>query len=147
MLIYFNKHYKRSYFLLTLPIKIAVHIIAIFTLIQHSFDEWKHWIRPVQKKQNTYLYIGAKEHFHNLSALAEQWGLRIEFMEGDETSLPEGHLADHAGTGKYRYIVYDTELFSMADILDFFQRSQKPLIGTYYPKRNILITNEKTYTL
>lgn len=145
MLIYFNKHYKHSYFLLTIPIRIAVNIIAIFTLIQHTFDEWKRWIRPVQKKQNTFLFIGTEEHYQKLTRMAEQWGLKIEFCQGNEQENPEGHLTHNID--KFKYIIYDTEVYSMKQILSNFEQSQKPLIGTYSAQRNILITNEKTYTV
>ena len=73
--------------------------------------------------------------------------LNIDFKEGNQQDCPDGHAAGNCDTGKYRFIVYDTSVYTMKQILANFQKTRKPLIGTYNAEKKILITNEKTYTV
>lgn len=148
MLIFFNKHFKKSYFLLALPVRLTIYIIALYALIYHTLERWRHWLRPARSEEANYLFIGHKKHFADVRKIAQQWGFNVDCLEGDMQSRPEGHAEASLNAEKYKFAVYDTSCYSISRILQNFETLPGVcLLGTYYPKRRILITNQRTFTL
>ena len=75
--------------------------------------------------------------------LAADKHLRMDFVVGDETHLPEGHLDPFLQGRSFDYVVYDTEAYSYAHILRLMyrgERGHKARLGTYSMETGKLIT-------
>lgn len=148
MLIFFNKHFKKSYFLLAIPVRLTIYIMALYALIYHTLERWRHWLRPARSEEADYLFIGQKKHFADVRKIAQGWGFNVDCLEGDMHSRPEGHADAALDVKKYKFAVYDTSCYTTSRILQNLEaRPGACLLGTYYPKRRILITNQRTFTL
>lgn len=148
MLIFFNKHFKKSYFLLAIPVRLTIYVFALYSLIYYTLEKWRHWLRPARSEEANYLFIGQKKHFADVRKMAQQWGFNVDCIEGDMQSRPDGHADASLNVKKYKFAVYDTSCYTISRILQNFEtRPGICLLGTYYPKRRILITNQRTFTL
>lgn len=146
MLIFFNKHFKKSYFLLAIPVHFAIYVIAIYSLIAYNFERWHNWLRPEHNEDVNYLFLGLKVHFSEVKQMAMQWGWKVHCKEADGQKMTERFNFD-IPTGKYQYVVYDTDAFSLEQILQHLEASDHScLVGTYYPQRRTLITGQKIFT-
>lgn len=150
MLIFFRKHYGHLGFWLSIPINAAIYIKATFELARMSH----HYINKVlgfrgkrKKTTSRYLFIGSAKSLASCRLIAEKKGLEADYIECDENSNPDGHLAiPHAGNKNNPvYAVYDTSSYKYEKILEIFSRHPQKhvFIGTYNPKYNFIITNKE----
>jgi N-acetylglucosaminyl-diphospho-decaprenol L-rhamnosyltransferase len=147
MLIFFNKHFKRSYFLLSVPVHLAIYAIAFYSLIAYNFERWRNWLRPEHNENVNYLFLGQESHFKEVKLMAMQWGWNVHCEVADGQSLTR-EPGQNTSADKYQYVVYDTDAFSMEQILQHLEASDHNCsVGTYYSKRRTLITGQKIFTL
>ena len=148
MLIFFRKHYGGMNALWRLPIKTAIYMKALGSLIGTT-------IRATRKKLGFRISI-AKSFPHYIFAVGEDVVEKCQHLATDNALVAEDRVTEKddlerthtelikqfGGKGKNYCIVYDTELFSYQDILNVF--AQQPLqnihIGFYHKKENRIIT-------
>ena len=69
------------------------------------------------------------------------------FLQGDEATLPNGHLSGDIDLSKYNTVVYDTDAYSYETILKLLQ--QNPVkglrLGTYSTKTKKFITEKSVH--
>ena len=82
-----------------------------------------------------------------MKKLASQWSLSVDYKAGDCVSLPQGHNTEGIDKNKYQCIIYDDEAYPMSEILSNFENSRQGEIGMFYPKKKIIITNDKIFEL
>ena len=74
--------------------------------------------------------------------------MTAEFVEADEKTMPQGHLAADLHFTDYDWVVYDVDVYSYQRILALLQEGcgQKPLhLGTYSRQWGHLITHKKIW--
>lgn len=147
MLIFFRKHYRHYNILLSLPIKSAILMRAAMALVMQQMRELNRFLHPRQSKDETesMLYIGRASDA--VRQLAEEYGLNMDYLSADESFLPQGHLSSQLANRSYGCVVYDTMNFSVHTFLRLFESSVHPHchIGTFNPKRGVLITPSRVF--
>lgn len=126
MLIFFRKHYSHLSFLVTVPIKMAIYFRAFIALIFMLTDKMRTSLGFDRKRHvdMVYVYRGPKATRKKFIKLANRKGLT---MASEAQSLPYCE-------------VYDVESASFNHVITEAEKSQKALIGTFYPSKNLLIT-------
>lgn len=141
--IFFRKHYSHYGFWIAMPINMAIYgkaLVALFQLQVRSMKRALGFTADKKDTANAYVFIG--RHLENCRSVADDNGLDAYFIEGDATSLPNGHHDIQLPTAKRMFVTYDTSSYSYGQIIELFAR--KPLkdvyIGTYNPQEKIIIT-------
>ena len=57
MLLFFNKHFKKSYMLLSIPVRLAIYVIALHSLLAKKAETWRTWLKPAKNNDMNYLFI------------------------------------------------------------------------------------------
>lgn len=146
MLIFFRKHYAHYHFLLSIPIKTAIVLRAIVALIGYQAASLRKFLFPrASRVSQRMLYIGRSSDL--VKQLQEEYGLDIDYLHADEETMPQGHQAMPEQTKGYSHIVYDLADFRVETILRLFESRVSPKlhIGTFNPRRCVLITTGQTY--
>lgn len=135
MLIFFRKHYPQARLWLSFPIKAAIVIKAIITLLQQQIRLFRKFLFPASgTSSNSYLYIG--NHAKEIKALAERNGLELICTD----KVPEKIET------KYTIVCFDTSNYSFSFILNFFSKSShQQYIGLFYPEEKKLITGGEIF--
>ncbi len=147
MLIFFRKHFGQMTFLLSIPIKAAIYFKALIALLQMSTQRIRKMLGFTVRKRGDksyYLFIGHQQHIDDCRKLATVKGLDADFLVGDETTLPQGHL-DRLEELKKKdcvYVVYDTEAYRFQTMLNIMETQyvENISLGTYSPQTGMLIT-------
>ncbi len=145
MLTFFDKHYRRHNRWLAPFIRTAVVGRGVLDLCVRQRERLSQWMDGGKDKgiDKTYLFIGKAEAVEEICRLAADKHLRMDFVVGDETHLPEGHLDPFLQGRSFDYVVYDTEAYSYAHILRLMYRGgrgHKARLGTYSMETGKLIT-------
>ena len=151
MLIFFRKHYGHTRFWLTVPIKAAIYMKASFALVSTWLEQTRKTLGFSyfkNKKRPHYLFIGNNANMKKFKQIAQRNGLWANYVVGNETTHPNGHLdmADIKDPKQPICVVYDTKAFRYATILDIFSRrpEMNVHIGTFNPDKGIIITDKET---
>lgn len=149
MLIFFRKHYQHYSAPLSIPIKMAIIMSAIVSLLTQQGRMLHKFLFPrAFHKKERILYMGHSSD--DIQQIAEAYGLDIDCVEADATTHPDGHatITEHS-TANYVQVVYDTNDFTIAQILSHFENSnpQRNHIGTYWPTAGVMLTGNTIYTL
>lgn len=146
MLTFFKKHYRHYRFIFSLPIKAAILFKAVIALLQRQIRDFVGFLIPSGRHRRVrQLYIG--RNGETISRIAEQWGLDIDMLEADSTTLPQPVLPEEA-SGDYVHVIYDLDNFSREYVLKAFYTSRHRChIGTYSSATQVLITGSKTFAL
>lgn len=150
MLIFFKKHYGGSSFFFSFPIKVAIYskaFIALMGMQVHNIKKSLGLLRIKPRKQDLYIIIGEKEMIEKCSAKAQQYGLEIQTVEGNEQSLPDGHAHLSLPNNQTIYVVYDVNAYSYQHILDLFKQhsAENISLGTYDKRSDVIITQEDVF--
>lgn len=148
MLIFFKKHYKNYQIWLTGIIKMAIYLkatLALLKMLSEKVNASLGLTKQNKMMQADFIFIGTVEMLEKCRKLVAQKGLSaLEFIEGTEESLPQGHQGMDIQTppNAVTYVVYDTEAFSYDKIFACFaQQPQKDVeMATYSLKTEVLIT-------
>lgn len=150
MLIFFRKHYGHLGFWLSIPINMAIYLKASFALARMSYKSINKMLGfggARRKSTPRYLFIGSAKSLAACRRIAEYNGLSADYVECDEKSNGEGHIAYSLQNDKSSpvYIVYDTASYRYSTILDIFSRNpyENVYIGTFLPERGIIITDKE----
>ena len=149
MLIFFRKHYQHYSLTFSIPIKAAIIMSALVSLVGQQCRLLRKFLYPRSfHKAQRMLYIGHSTS--DIRQIAEAYGLDIDCIEADVKSLPQGHAETTSkSSAKYVQVVYDTQGFPIGRILDLFENNNpcRNHIGTYWPEQGLLLTGDKVYTL
>ena len=147
MLIFFRKHYSHLSILISIPVKTAVYLKAFWELIKMQVRGMKKSLGFIQNRGcvPSYLFIGQQEALDECRGIARSNGLDAEFVVGDESSLPEGHLKIDLPEKEELFVVYDTDSYAFETILDLFSRRPdgRVLMGTYSRRSKRIITEDE----
>ena len=147
MLIFFRKHYSHLSILISIPVKTAVYLKAFWELIKMQVRGMKKSLGFIQNRGcvPSYLFIGQQEALDECRSIARSNGLDAEFVVGDESSLPEGHLKIDLPEKEELFVVYDTDSYAFETILDLFSRRPdgRVLMGTYSRRSKNIITEDE----
>jgi GT2 family glycosyltransferase len=147
MLIFFRKHYSHLSLLISIPVKTAVYLKAFWELIKMQVRGMKKSLGFIQNRGcvPSYLFIGQQEALDECRGIARSNGLDAEFVVGDESSLPEGHLKIDLPEKEELFVVYDTDSYAFETILDLFSRRPdgRVLMGTYSRRSKRIITEDE----
>jgi GT2 family glycosyltransferase len=139
MQLFFRKHYSHYSIMVSLPISLAIWGRALFAYIGNQF---RHR-RPLKKTTPDCIVIGRESVLAEMSDILSRKYAKGKhlFLQGDEVSLPKGHLSDNIDLSKYDTIVYDTDAYSYETILKLMQ--QNPIknlrLGTYSASTRMFI--------
>ncbi len=151
MLIFFDKHYRRSNRWLTPFIRVAVVFRGMLDLCVHKRESLLARLNMGKEDEGnkTYLFIGRSEAVESACRVGIEKRLRIDFVVGDEQTLPEGHLDASVVWRNYDYVVYDTGAYTYERILELMSRGgeckKAPGLGTYSMETQKLITVKGVY--
>jgi len=154
MLIFFKKHYSNYSMLLSIPIKSAIVVKAVWAYMVQQLTKGRN-----HKKENegymeskSYLLVGGKEHIDGMMSIMKLNNISattlVTEVKPSESTEKRIENIKKAIDGKvYDYIVFDTDAYSYTDILMFFKQQEKrhSKIGTYYPRMNAIITDHKVF--
>lgn len=146
MLIFFKKHYHHYASVIAFLIKTAIFVKAFLALLGQMMHRFKTFVMPDNVRQTgRQLYVG--HHAEDVLAIAEQNGLDVVCLDGDETTTVPQQIAAAIPPGCV-HVIFDTADFSRRYVLDYFRNSNhKQHIGTYSPKTQCLITGSYTLPL
>ena len=153
MLIFFRKHYGHLSLLLSIPIKLAIYIKAVFALVRMLYSKMRKSlgfssIRP--RKAADYVFIGPQKSMEQCRKIADINGLSASFYIADADSKPDGHLGLVTGKpDRITYIIYDVEAYSYDMIFELFSRCpmRNVFIGTYSSRTGKIITESDVISL
>ena len=113
----------------------------------HNIKKSLGLLRVKPRKQDLYIIIGEKEMIEKCSAKAQQYGLEIQTVEGNEQSLPDGHTYLSLPNNQTIYVVYDVNAYSYQHILDLFKQhsAENISLGTYDKRSDVIITQEDVF--
>lgn len=150
MLIFFDKHYKKRYFLFSHLIRLAVVLRALVDLLRQQVERLDTlWNReedsPISER---YLFLGSEEAVRQARELCRRNGLKADFVVADEEGMPRGHLEVEEDLSAYDYVVYDMDAyrFSTQFCLLAEGMKRKPLrLGTFSVCTGRLITDTNIF--
>lgn len=147
MLIFFNKHFHRFSPLVSLPIRLAIVVKGLLSLIGQWCKDFRK-ILSVNRRmaEKRYLFIGSAQSISKVQELVHAWVLKMDFVEGDASTLPEGHLSVENDVAKYHCVVYDLAAFPTHRVLDILQKDAgKHTLGTYDMATDVIITKDQAF--
>ena len=165
MLIFFRKHYGHFGIWLSIPVKAAIYLKALMTLVRTLTVRFKKALGFILRDRlpfTDYLFIGRRESMEAFTQIAARKGLVSKAeVEGDASRLPDGHHAgDQLGEAACAalshvreknahplVVVYDSEAYSYAQILEIFAREpdERIKIGIYHPQRKTIVTADEIF--
>lgn len=147
MRLFFRKHYAHYSFLVSLPINVAIWVRSFMAYIGNQFKHRKR--RQPEKLSSDMLVIGSARMLAEVQRLVEHHQLRgdIRYVEGDEHTLSEGHLAVSFDTSAYDTLVYDADAYTYATILRLLETTPNHTLrlATYSTRTGVLITENAVY--
>lgn len=150
MLIFFNKHYRKRYRLLTSLIHLAVVLRGFWDLCKNQKERLAVLMRvgAVVLPQKRFLCLGRKEALEEIEVIACRNSLCCDYIEADEQTNPEGHLNLSVDVSEYDYVVYDVQAYRLQTILDLLYRGcerYRVQLGTYSRESHCLITHKEVW--
>ncbi len=151
MLIFFDKHYRRSNRWLTPVIRTAIvgRGMLDFCVRQKERLYGKWGAGKDNDSHSAFLFLGRQEAIEEVCRLGLENGLKISFVVADQDIRPEGHLDASLSTEGYDYVVYDTDAYSFERMLELLEKGagqRHVRLATYSRKTGMLITMNKVYT-
>lgn len=150
MLIFFNKHYRKRYRLLTSLIHLAVVVRGFWDLCKNQKERLAALMRVgvVTAPQKRFLCLGRKSSLEEIEVIADRNSLCCDYVEADEQTNPEGHLNLSVDVSEYDYVVYDVQAYRFQTILDLLYRGSvryQVQLGTYSQESHCLITHKEVW--
>lgn len=143
MIIFFNKHFKHYSRFFSLLISIVLGMKKIFSYFGYNLIARKR--KMVGSDMDNYLFIGDKESFERVKRILDSYspdGYKL-LVEGDEVSMPNGHLS--LDFSHFDYVVYDVDLFSYDLILRTISLTacNNLRLGTFCKETGLIITEQR----
>ena len=145
MQLFFRKHYSHYSVLVSFPICLAIWGRALLAYVGNQFRHHKALNRVLPNC----IVVGSETALNEMSDILSRCYAKGKhvFLQGDEATLPKGHLSGDIDLSKYNTVVYDTDAYSYETILKLLQ--QNPVkglrLGTYSTKTKKFITEKSVH--
>ena len=149
MQLFFNKHYSHYSLLLSLPITLAIWGRAMLAYAGNQFRH-RHEKSSALQPQNCLVIARECAAGEVMELLKEKYPVcRHASVIGDEATLPAGHLSEGIDLEGYDTVVYDTDAYSYAKVLELLSRDggKRLKLGTYSAKTGVLITESAVHCI
>ncbi len=151
MLIFFDKHYRRRYLLLSLLIRLAVLVRAGIDLVLQQRERVRKFFRRNDEawRPGPFLVLAPAARREEIMALCARHGLQADFVEAEESTKPQGHLDVPMDVRRYEYVAYDVEAYRYQTIFRLMEEgSKRPgvQLATYTPQTGLLIIDGEVYS-
>ena len=147
MRLFFRKHYGHYSFIISLPINAATWASTFMAYVRNRL-RYREKPKVTSLPMNA-LVVGDAAMMAEVRALLENSCVEgnVQFLEGDEMTLPKGHLSDKVSLKEFDTVVYDTEHYSYASILRLLELTSGNTlrIATYSTKTKVLITDGRIF--
>lgn len=146
MLIFFEKHYGHYNVFVTLPIKFAIYLKGVASFFKSKIFRKKEekMTRMQYIRRNKFLIVSTGENLEEMQGICEK--NRLSYHSLDIPAGRNGAIDGEVKTDGFDYVVFDTDVYSYKNILEFFRhcepQKKAPLIGTYSPSNKRIITGE-----
>lgn len=141
MRLFFKKHYSHYSAVISLPIYMAIWGRALLAYVGNQFRHRK----ALKRVHPNCIVVGGDVALKEMEGILKirNKGKHL-FVQGNEATLPLGHLTTGVDLGKYNMVVYDTDAYSYEAILALLQKSSDRglSLGTYSPKTKKFITDK-----
>lgn len=148
MLIFFNKHFRRRYRVVSHIIRIAVYLRAAIDMLQRTGKKiGKHlsflfkWMDEKEPPEHC-LCIGSAESLEAMKDICQRNNLIGTFVEGSQQTLPMGHVGSDDVKGQL-YVVYDLSSYSYYEVLSRLingcAMGDTVALGTFNPQTGLMI--------
>lgn len=148
MRLFFRKHYAHYSFLVSLPINVAIWVRSFMAYVGNQFRHCTEQVGEATSKSA--LVVGSASMLDEVRVLLEKAypGGKHRFVEGTETSSPEGHLAADDDFNNYDMVVYDMDSYSFGTVLRLLEKTPGNTlrIATYSTKSKVLVTETALHT-
>lgn len=150
MLIFFDKHYRRSHRWLTPLIRLAVVVRGFLDFCIRQKNRLFRFFCGRRNKEagKRFLYLGTAEVMEEVCRKAVECQLRIDFREAGAALMPDGHLDPSVSLAGYDYVLYDTSAYTYEHILSLMERTpghDRVRLATYSAETKKLITFYHVY--
>lgn len=161
--IFFKKHYNAHIALLRILFNIAVYVLAAGSFVSNNLKKLRYYIHTTLRPHRTrLLFFCPPQQADVCNRFAKKYDLDINVMdcskEKEENTLKiNSTCADmtedfHSAVERVRpdYIVYDTSRLSFLQIMNLASHMPAHLrcpIATFYPDKNLILTNFYIFTL
>ena len=147
MQLFFKKHYSHYSVLVSFPIRLAIWVRAMFAYIGNQF----RYRGNLKRMRCNCIVIGSETSLKEMSEILSRSYAKEKhlYVQGDEASMPMGHLSGGIDFEGYNTIVYDCEAYSYETILNLMHQSpfKDMRLGTYSPKTKKFITERFVHEL
>lgn len=147
MRLFFRKHYGHYSFIISLPINAATWASTFMAYVRNRL-RYREKPKVASLPMNA-LVVGDAAMMAEVRALLENSCVEgnVQFLEGNEKTLPKGHLSDKVSLKEFDTVVYDTERYSYASILRLLELTPGNTlrIATYSTKTKVLITDGRIF--
>ena len=146
MLIFFEKHYGHYNIFVTVPIKLAIYINGAVCYVKNKLKpkKTKRLTRAQYIQQFKYLLVSTGDNLESMQRICEN--NHLSYSVSDIKPGRGGSIEGSVAADKFNYVVFDTDMYSYKNILEFFRHSElrkkMPLIGTYSPSNKLIITGD-----
>ncbi len=150
MLVFFDKHYRRRSRWLTPLIRMAVLFRGGLDLFLRQCETLLVLLRMKRDHElgKSYLFLGRTKSIEKACMLSVKHGLKMDFVQADEKTMPNGHL-DTSFAGKtYDYVVYDAGAYPYTTMLNLMVRGvkrRKMRLATFSVETGKIITLSRVY--
>ena len=135
MYIFFCKHYSHYNWLLSVPIRMAIYLKGASEYVSRQLWSWieRNQTPLGMMQQRSFMLRGTNRNLERMVSICETYGLNYQ--------------TDDTGTATVDYVVYDTDLYSYAEILADLEHSASqqgvhPRVATYSSRLKCIITGE-----
>lgn len=147
MRLFFRKHYSHYSFIISLPINMAIWARSFMAYAGNRLRYRKNHV-SVSFPMNA-LVIGDAQMLDEVRSLFSVYQPKgnFRFVEGDEATLPDGHLSLSDNFRDYNMVVYDTDHYTYRTVLALLERTPGNTlrIATYSVRSGVLITDKRVY--
>lgn len=145
MLIFFDKHFRKSYRLVAEVIRFAVCVRACVDLLHRQLERVGDLLHVGcrESRKPKYLFVGSKEAWEDMQEVRDRNKLQIDYVEATEGSAQQGHLQLNVDIRQYNCVVYDVHAYAYSTlfrIMNMSAEKYKTVLGTYDMRTHILIT-------
>lgn len=155
MLIFYNKHFRRKYLLLTSLIHAAVVVRGAVDYLKHKFEQRVDllWNQNLERKK--LLCVGGRKALEGMRRIVDFHHLEADYVATDEHDGYMEKLTRESGYEAYDCVIYDVDSFSYQTILHLLEQGRicmdrkklkkEVILGTYSIRWNHIITHKKVW--
>ena len=147
MLIFFKKHYGHYNIFLSWPIQCAIYMKGAVSFIKAKLftRNTRHLSHTEYLRQFRFLLVSTGDNLEAMQHICEKHHLSYRML--DVPAGRGGTIDAQINTDGFNYVVFDSDLYSYKNILEFFRhcgmkKQKQPMIGTYSPVSDRILTGD-----